>query len=243
MAGIHTARAGSWRPSAAAVVSDSVSAISNIIARWRADQITNLTTGAAITTWPDLSVNGYTATAGTASPTWITGALGGQPVARFNGTSQYLTANANSGDPAQTVVAVISTAGTGSRTIRGGDGSAALQVRIESTNNVGMVAQTVANIASGTTPITLATPALAVASYNTSGGAWSIYVNGAAAGSGTNVQGVTTRLTSIGRNGANNGEYYSGDIAELIVWNRVLNGTELATVNTYVTGRYGIATP
>ena len=52
----------------------------------KADAIAGLTNGAAISTWPDVTGNGYHATQGGAGqqPTYVTNALNGLPVVRFN---------------------------------------------------------------------------------------------------------------------------------------------------------------
>ena len=71
-----------------------VSAKPYVLAAWfKADAITGMANGSPLATWVDLSGNGDDATQGTEAqqPTYITGALNGLPVVRFNGSnSTYL---------------------------------------------------------------------------------------------------------------------------------------------------------
>jgi hypothetical protein len=66
-----------------------------VLTTWfKADAITGLANGATVSTWPDASGNGddATQTNGTRRPTFITGAINGLPVVRFNSASQtYLS--------------------------------------------------------------------------------------------------------------------------------------------------------
>ncbi|MGO8925892.1 MAG: lamin tail domain-containing protein [Limisphaerales bacterium] len=61
---------------------------------FRADRITGVTNNGALATWPDFSGNGYNATQAAPSqdPTYVTNAMNGLPVVRFNATnSTYLS--------------------------------------------------------------------------------------------------------------------------------------------------------
>ncbi len=77
--------------------------------------------------------------------------------------------------------------------------------------------------------------------YDASSGAYSFRVNRSAGGSGTNSQTLTGEQTGIGGNGCySTGEYLEGQIAEFILYNRVLTGGEITTVETYLNGKYGL---
>ena len=58
----------------------------DLVTWYRADALTNLSSGAAVATWPDLSGMGYNATQGTVAkrPTYLTNAVNGFPAVRFN---------------------------------------------------------------------------------------------------------------------------------------------------------------
>lgn len=216
--------------------------ISGLTARWRADQITGVSTGGNVASWPDMSINGYTATQGNTSiqPTWQPTALGGKPVVRCNASGQPLNAAAPTGGTTQTVIAVINpTAVTGTYTIRGSDSSGGLQFRI-SNSTLGFVKESIADIGAGTTTLTAGVPVVVAGSYDSGTGAYAFYINGAAAGSGTNAQTLSAQPTRIGQNGAAAAENFSGDIAELLVYSRVLTAGDRSTFDGYAQRRYGI---
>ncbi len=57
----------------------------------KADAITGLNNNDPVSTWVDSSVNGRNATqSGAARPTYITSALNGKPVIRFDGSVDYM---------------------------------------------------------------------------------------------------------------------------------------------------------
>jgi hypothetical protein len=66
---------------------------SSLVAWFRADALTNLLSGAAVSGWPDATGNGYNAiqALSTNQPKYVTGAMNGLPVVRFNAaSSDYL---------------------------------------------------------------------------------------------------------------------------------------------------------
>lgn len=229
-------------------INDSVSAISGIVARWRADQITGLTSGAAVSSWPDDSANGYHATqaASLSMPTWQAAAIGGQPTVRFTGSSNHwLASAAPAGDSAQTLVAVLKlNTITNVRTIRAGylnefsnNGDGAIQFRIESNGMPGLVHQNIVNLGTATTAITTDATSV-VATFSDAADSFGFRVAGSDAGGGTTTVTLTARTTRIGGHPYNTGEAFDGDMAELIVFNRVLTATELDTVQSYIEVRY-----
>jgi Concanavalin A-like lectin/glucanases superfamily len=69
--------------------------VSGLVAWWDATRITNLTDGAAVSQWNDSSGNENHATqaTGTAQPTYKTAIQNGLSIVRFDGTTDYLTAD------------------------------------------------------------------------------------------------------------------------------------------------------
>ncbi len=78
--------------------------------------------------------------------------------------------------------------------------------------------------------------------YDSSSGAWAFRVNQAGGGSGTNIQTISGGQTGIGGNGCATGseDFLQGQMAEFILYNRVLSGGEITTVETYLNGKYGL---
>lgn len=219
--------------------------ITGMTARWRADSITGVADGAKVSSWTDMTSNAYIANnagGGGAStvPTYKLNVLNGQPSVRFNiAQKQFLySANAPSGDPTQTVVAVLANyVVTGaSQTIRGATSSGGLQTRI--TNGlVENISQFVKALGSAST----STPAQAaiISTYDASAGS-TYTINGNTAGSSATTSTLTARGTVIGLNGSSSSEGLGCDLLELICWNRVLTSTEKAVIDRYIQDRYGI---
>ncbi len=75
---------------------------------------------------------------------------------------------------------------------------------------------------------------------------WSWYLNGKATGAAGEAAGNPIAYsggTYVGASGAGGGEYWNGDIAEIIVYNSVLNATQIGQVNSYLGEKYGVAVP
>lgn len=129
--------------------------------------------------------------------------------------------------------------------MRGASVSGGLQFRLEAETAgtpvpMGLINQYSANIGFSTGYMPANTPTLGVATYNSTTGAYAFYLNGSPSGTGTSVQTLKAAGTQLGRNGTGINEWYAGDIAEVISWNKVLSAGELTTLNTYVQGQYGI---
>ncbi len=71
------------------ICAGSLFAASTPVAWLKADAITGVTSGATLQTWTDFTGNGFSATQSTASqrPAYVTNAMGGKPVVRFNNAS------------------------------------------------------------------------------------------------------------------------------------------------------------
>lgn len=219
---------------------DTIASVAGLAARWRADAITGLANGALVTMWPDMTTNAYTATATSPrQPTWIAAGIGGKPVVRFDG-SRNLLSNAPAGGSQQTIIAVMSAPTTDRiSTIRAGSGPGALHWRVDG-NALQMLNQWTGNIGySSPTAIVAASLRVVVATYNAATGAYAYYVNGTAWGGGTSAQTLTARTTIIGSDHGP-GDFFIGDIAELLVFSSVLSATDRATVTSALGSRYGI---
>jgi len=57
---------------------------------------------------------------------------------------------------------------------------------------------------------------------------------------GASANAITANEGGIGNNGSNNNEAFFGTLCEVIIYNRVLSGGEITTVETYLNGRYGL---
>jgi hypothetical protein len=127
--------------------------------------------------------------------------------------------------------------GVGQNFHTGGSGS--LEVDIDASGQLQIVKSLIAIIGSST--VTLATGVWfqGNVTYNDTTGAYAFRVAQTAAGSGTNVQGITAANLHIGYV-PGFAFYLNGSLAELIVYNRVLTPTEVTNVEAYLHTKWGV---
>ena len=209
-----------------------------------ASQITGLSDGAAISTWTDATGNGRNATQETASarPTYKTNIVNGKPVARFDGGDVLVIANTTLGfTRAATFFLVITKTGTfgADEPIAGFVQSLPTRIGYFVTgggnlryNSFGASFEHAASNYNNTTSII---------SHTIANGAAAGWRNGASAG---------TAAPSIGSDWpANNYEighmltltpYFTGDIAEIIVYPSALSTANRQAVEAYLAAKYAI---
>jgi len=78
------------------------------------------------------------------------------------------------------------------------------------------------------------------ATYNDSSGAYAFRFARAAAGSGTNAQAITASSAALGYNAGGNVNDFKGSLAEMLIYARVLSGTEIANVESYLLNKWGV---
>ncbi len=202
--------------------------------------------GDAVTTWHDQSGNSNNAGGGV-SPTFKTGIVNSLPVVRFNGSSNYLTSSTNvtAGAPRTVFAAVISTTATGGTvlTTRITNGAASYLTRLLRLGGVSYVA------GDGTaTDCTIAedeSTAWQSWSYATwkedSSRNTSFYFNG----SQKTVSGNPV-VVEAGASGYLLGQiqsaqqFWSGDMAEILVYDTALGDTDRGNVESYLKTKYGL---
>ncbi len=201
-----------------------------------ASQLTGLSDGATVTTWTDMSGLGNNATA-TGTPIYKTGILNGQPVVRFNDASSFTTANLSAQFPSAATVFIATTIDNDNvytlvNTISGKDEWWCYNGNTRSYPALFRGARLESYCAMPTTGSHL----FAITS---SASAWQMWKDGASqgvAGANYNAGGVIT----IGNN--SNNRPLKGDIAEVLIYSRVLDATELNAVGGYLTAKYGVTT-
>lgn len=202
-----------------------------------ASQITGLSDGAAIATWPDMSGNGHDFTQSTSAmrPTYKAGILNGQPVARFDGGD--ILNNTSIGTKAQPIT-IFGVAKTGASNIVADvlilSSSGSLTMQISGTNNFELYAG-----ASLKTAATAATSTWYVWTALYSGGSSAQWINGASAASGNAGSTGLSGTTSISR--ALSGSYWQSDVAEIIIYHGALGTTDRQALESYLGAKYGIA--
>jgi hypothetical protein len=203
-----------------------------------------------ISTWTDESGNGRHLTATTtARPTFKTGIVNGQAIARFNGTSNrmaYADNTFNSLTGAEVFVVLklnvdppAAEAQTGLWTLDGSSTS----THYPYTDGV---------IYDGTfrgSRVTTSNPVTSLASWHAynvfhSGASWGTLLNGVAL-HGPIAAGLTFSIRTTGLLvGASLGAVnFAGDMAELFIYDHVVTGGERATIHAYLNTRYGFSLP
>lgn len=210
------------------------------------------TNGAAQNNWTDLSGNGNTgivngtrklSTAGPVctAPTFNTNQINGKPALTFNGTTDCFGLSAGSGVSYLDIMVFAVVKETVGESLLGSN-STGFNYQLGATQAI-TKACTTAIATSNTSIIGSWVQINAYLDNNVPfANPWAFRLNRAADGSGTTGTTVIPPATGLGGNGCSAGalEMYSGQIAEFLLYNRVLSSTEITTVETYLNSRYGL---
>jgi hypothetical protein len=219
--------------------------------RLGADHGITFNASSKVTSWLDQSGAGHSATQSSASsqPTLVAGALNGLPVVRFSG-SQYLSLSGQVLTSQVFSIIVVTRDVSTSTSYRelfsnwdsayGGTSvffgtTAQSPVRARFTDDFG-------GSATGQTGVGTITNPDAPFIFSAVSGSNQIAVYQNARAISNRLTALTTRTLTgnyvLGRQGSLNGEYWSGDIAEMLVYNRELAADELASVWQFLLAKY-----
>ena len=227
---------------------NSFSGIAGLTVWLRADCINGVADDPAdnssVTTWSDVSGNSNNATS-SGTPTFqsdATNLINSQPVINFNGSSTFSSIDIRAGTrPNITIFAVYKSRGSGNREGVWGvdDGGWDRFFLARWVGNDGLIsAGNSANVTSSGV-IGTATLITTIYKHNVSSGS-TVYRNGALAVTLTDQTNLTAAYTNllIGSGGA--GLNFTGDIAEIIIFNQALTSANLITVNGYLNTKYSL---
>jgi hypothetical protein len=200
--------------------------------------------------WNDLSPNGRNATNGTANdqPRYIAKGLNGQPVLRFaqdtedNGDRLYL-GDLSADFPTAGSVFVVATIDNDARYNlfgnRNNDERWVANTWNESRpGSFRQGRSTSANFTLSDWPTT----GSHIVALESSGSVYNVLINGTSIGTDTAAYNPGSGVNWTIGNRATNGQQLRGDIAEIILFNRVLTSQEANLVGGYLTQKYGLAT-
>jgi hypothetical protein len=215
--------------------------------------------GATVSKWADQSGQGNDFTQATApnQPTLVPQALNGMPVVQFDGANSFLGGKIAGGLAYRTVCLVLEDGGSnaanhdGVAAVLGAAGAAG--VYVDTTTYHVAVDGSGANATTTAVSSTRATSGyhaycVTYASATTTSNS-SVYVDGLpqATFAGTPAAIVTSPSTVAYDLGARNDGFdtrrWKGDLAELVAYDRVLTGPEIAQVSAYLMQRQGLITP
>lgn len=232
-----------------------------LISWFRADTVV-VDGGNNVTSWTDQSGNGYNATPQAAGPLLVTNVINGQPVIRFTGASSHRLNFAGATallDKSTANTIVVITKGTAQLTAGnfgvflsvGATGSTRFSVfnaEVATYEQLTMGGGTGAvDTNCGVTTFDYYSAFYSyIGQFNGAGSFstaanWTVTKNGASQSlvNGAGAVNTSATLSTIGSFGAS-GLFYSGDIAEIIIWNSNLSGGEATDLATYISTRYGL---
>lgn len=201
--------------------------------------------GSLVSLWPDRSGQGNDASQTTqaAQPTFTASGSNDKPALSFNGTSRYLVSPLGVSVVPTTIIVVMKPATTAANLamLSGDSGAGPLEFRLtQTTGTLEILAQSQASIAVSSVAFGLA---WGIGTVTYDGTNWAFQIDGASEGSGSKAQALVASQADVGRNGSNHGEFFSGLIAEILVYHRVLTASELSRVTAYLGAKYGIVVP
>jgi len=215
-----------------------------VLTTWfKADAITGLANGASVSLWPDASGKGDHATQATAGqmPKYVTGAINGLPVVRFNSTNQTYLAFPRTVSGDFTIICVFrSTQGLNAGTLYY-QGAGLVNGEVASTvNDFGTCLFANGSICAGTgnpdvavnsgTGFNNGTPHIFTFTRTRATGRIALYVDGTLAGTNSGSTAFLTAPSSLVLGAQQTMQYYlNGDIAEVKIYNAALSGPDRLT--------------
>jgi hypothetical protein len=237
--------------SAAFQVDPTTSAIprSNLVMWLRADNSVT-TSGSDVTSWGDVSGSENSATNGSNQPTLVTGAINGLPAVSFaSGSSQFLQVPAGmaSFTSGASIFLVTKPAAVtaGARFLDFGNGSASDNIFLDEPTNTGASLFTyngaTSSSVTSSSAITLGQYQLLEAIYNGSstGTIYTNAVEGVQSTSLQTLQNLTRNNNYIGQ-ASQGGNYFDGQIAEILVYNTAVTASQQAAIEGYLFNKYNL---
>lgn len=193
-----------------------------------------LSDGDPVSTWADESGNGYDATnTGTARPTFKTNILNGKPVIRFDGTNDCLNTSLTYGTSASIILVATPSAQSNSYVL-GTDGGGGAPAIISGFSSKAFEYY---NPSDRETIATSATGFHLVEVLKNSSTSLKGYFDGTEAFSITPAAALANALRIAA---SNVGDYFNGDIAELLIYPSALSDADRETVEAYLNDKYSI---
>lgn len=158
----------------------------------------------------------------------------------FNGTSSKFTV----GTPASLALSVFSIAGwmnmtdlVANRALISIRGTGSAYVRVETTGKVALIKDAAVGIALSTGTVATGAYRMVGVTYDVLGN-YVFYIDGSAAGSGTNLVAFTNAGTGVIGTESSSGEFMKGNADEIVVWSDVKDGTAMADFYNAGVGKY-----
>lgn len=206
----------------------------------------------AVSQWNDLSINADHLVQGTAAnkPTYITNAVNGKPVVRFDGTADFLAVTGSLTGLTAGHIFVVANRTTSTVSIRywvdtgGGIGDTAWA--LISNDTAADRAVYFMDNGAGTAQLNVATPGTGYAVWaaeieNGVASSAILHKNGTLAGNITGTPAIAPDDLHLGAQVGGATRYFDSDIAEVVIYNRRLSSAERVSVERYLGAKYAIA--
>ena len=201
--------------------------LGNLLAWYAADQITSPpASGSALSSWNDLSGNGYTASQATGAdqPTFVTNVQNGLPVVSFDGTDDFLAATIPTTPQPLTFFLVVDATTLGSRVPLSFSGSSFVEV------NTGLGAYL--SFGSAINGGTLTSGDWYYIAFQADGASSLIRVNGSQVASGSAGTNGTSTTLNIGS--LPGGDFWPNHVGEVLVYSSALTTAQMQQVEAYL---------
>lgn len=222
----------------------------NMLAHYRAEKLSALADGDPVTAWPGQGTSSYDAAQATSGnrPTLQTNEANGLPVVRFDGTDDWLeTSGTFAGEPG-TVIAVVKLSSADppsvEQTILGSSAGSGFQWRVATDLDVELMesgTQRIGTSTDATKKVVVGQLCVLSLTYDAAGN-YEFRKNGAVSGSGTFDTTLSAGTLQIGRYGVGGiaAEHWTGDIAELAVFNAELSSGDLTSNEDHLLAKYAL---
>ena len=193
-----------------------------------------------VSVWADQSGNGYNASqeTGTYQPLWSGNTLNGNPVIRFDGSDDVLKTNSFTINNEYTYFAVWITTGTFDALCSQESGTYGYYNYIQYYQPNGVYG----GCGEGNVIYAKPTfPTYIITSFTAKSNEAKIWENGIYKSQNSVYTILTTNAVfDIGRRGAMYPQYLHGNVAEIIIYNQILDTSDRQTVETYLNAKYAI---
>lgn len=234
-------------------MADAVPELSGLVKHVDASSITGLNDGDSVSVWEDMAgYNDFVTRSGDTDPVYVTGAINNLPVVRFSadGAMKASTTETHfSGNQPHTVFVVANPNAFSDDSVWhiGKDGSGTYSgFNLEDASAIGCRMGNGWNKFVPNAPYSLGVTSLFTISYSgTNYGDYALEINGQPTQNATNQAGnkMSMSNSTIHLGDRDNGTPgFDGDIAELLVFNKLLNSTEMAHVSSYLASKYALPT-
>lgn len=206
---------------------------------YKADALPPAADNSTVTDWPDSGPNGNNASAATSDIRYFNNGINGRPIVRFPDGRNMTTTS-----PGDLSAFTVFTVSKSTRTTKlpslitaDANGGFTLGSTADANHRMQMGPRGGTIMATANTDTNLTD--FFVRTYDYTSGSQNMFLNGTLDGTGTSTVAFTSGAKmTLGTAPTND---YSGDVAEIIVYNRVLSPAERAKVHSYFQGKYGIA--